>query len=238
MSLAAFQHVLGALIANRAFCEAVRGNADLALAGHDLSPREVRRLAAMAATHGMTASGTLYRLNRLMPLRRCLPRTLAALGPSLPGLIEGFWQTYPETRLQFEEEVRRFATFVTAQVAAGTVIPPVAADTLTFEAAACYLLLRIRDQAAEPDSSALRVRLHRSVAVVRLQIEPTAVFTGNADAGLPGEYYVVLDARGPELKAAAVPVAVGRVLALAESGDAVEDDAAFRSAQAAGWLLN
>jgi len=202
------------------------------------SHREVRRLATMAATRGMMASGKLYRLNRWMPLHRCLPRTLAALCPGLPGLIEGFWQTYPETRLQFEEEVQRFAAFVGAQTAAGAVIPPLAADTLAFEAAACRLLFRIQDQAAVPASSAMRVRINSSVAVVRLQTEPTAVFTGRADAGLPGEYYVLLDARGPELQATAVPVAVGRVLALAEAGMAVADDAASRAARVAGWLLD
>jgi hypothetical protein len=238
MSLSAFQHVLGALVADRAFCGAVRENAALALAGRDLSPREVRRLAAMAATRGMTASGTLYRLNRLMPLHRCLPRTLEALGSILPGLIEQFWRTYPETRLQFEEEVERFASFVAAQIAAGVEIPPLAASTLAFEAAACRLLFHVPGEVAVPDGDAMQIRLHPSVAVVQLQMEPAAVFTGSADAGLPGEYYVLLDARGPELQAAAVSVAMGRVLALAEAGLAVPDDATSRSARAAGWLLN
>jgi hypothetical protein len=48
----------------------------------------------------------------------------------------------------------------------------------------------------------------------------------------------VLDARGTELQATAIPIAVGRVLLLAEAGVAVADDAASRSARAAGWLLD
>jgi hypothetical protein len=238
VSLSAFQNVLGALIADRGFCSAVRQNPAVALTGHDLSAREASRLAAMAGARGMTASGTLYRLNRLAPLRRCLPRTLAALGPILPGLIDEFRRAYPETRLQFEEEVTRFTTFVGAQIAAGAPIPPLAADSLAFEAAACRLSFRIRDQAAVPAHDAARVRLDPSVAVVRLQMEPTAVFAGHAGTGSPGEYYVVLDARGPELKATAVPVAVGRILVMAVAGLAVADDAASRSARATGWLLN
>jgi hypothetical protein len=238
VSLSAFQHVLGALIADRAFCAAVRQDPVVALAGLDLSTREASRLAAMAGTRGMTASGTLYRLNRLVPLRRCLPRTLAALGPVLPELIDEFWRAYPETRLQFEQEVTRFTTFVEAQIAAGAPIPPLAADTLAFEAAACRLSFRIRDQAAVPAHDLVGVRLDPSVAVVRLRMEPTAVFAGHAGTGSPGEYYVVLDARGPELKATAVPVAMGRMLVSAVAGLAMADDAASRSARAAGWLLN
>jgi len=233
VSLLVFQQVLGALVADRAFCAAVRKNPTLALVGHDLSAREIRRLAAMANAHGMAASGTLYRLNRYTPLRRCLPRTLAALGTILPGLLDEFWRAYPETRLQFEEEVQRFTTFVGAQIAAGTVIPQLAIDTLAFEAAACRLLFCVRDPAV---SSEIRGGLSPFVAVVRLNKEPTAVFEGNADAGLSGEYYVVLDARGPELRATAVPDSVGRTLALAEAGVSVTDDAASRSAHAAGWL--
>ena len=234
MSLLVFQQVLGALVADRGFCTAVRENATLMLAGHGLSAREIRRLAAMADAPGMAASGTLYRLNRFTPLRRCLPRTLAAMGTILPGLLDGFWHTYPETRLQFDEEVQRFTTFVGAQIAAGTVIPQLAVDTLAFEAAACRLLFGVRDPAAS--SGEIRGGLNPFVAVVRLHMEPTAVFAGNADAGLSGEYYVVLDARGPELRATAVPDTVGRTLVLAEAGVAVANDAVSRSARAAGWL--
>ena len=99
MSLAAFQQALGALIADRTFCRAVCGDEVRALLGRDLSPLELRRLAAMARAPGMTASGTLYRLNRLTPLHRCLPRTLAAFGPALPGVINEYWHAYPQTRL-------------------------------------------------------------------------------------------------------------------------------------------
>jgi len=38
------------------------------------------------------------------------------------------------------------------------------------------------------------------------------------------------------LRATAVPDSVGRTLALAEAGVSVTDDAASRSAHAAGWL--
>ena len=235
MSLPAFQQVLGALVADQAFCRAVREDAAMALAGRDLSPREVRRLAAMAGTSGMTASGTLYRFNRLTPLYRCLPRTLTALGPTLPGLIDAFWRAYPETRLQFEEEVAWFTAFVEAQTAAGAVLPPLVADILAFEVAACQLLFRSRDEAALPPGSGGTTRLHPLVAVVQFRMEPATVLAGRA--GAPGEHYVVLDARGPELQAKPVPVAVGRVLALAQAGADVADNAACRSARAVGWLL-
>jgi hypothetical protein len=73
--------------------------------------------------------------------------------------------------------------------------------------------------------------------VVRFRLEPAVVFAGGAGAGPQGEHYVVLDARGPELRATAVPVAVGRALAMAQTGEDVADDAACCSARAAGWLL-
>jgi len=237
MSLLAFQQALGTLIADRAFCEAVCEDTGSALAGRDLSPREVRRLAAMAGAAGMRASGTLYRLNRLMPLQRCLPRALEALRPVLPGLIDRFWRAYPETRLQFEEEAARFAAFVEAEIAAGAVIPPLAIDLLAFEAAACRLLFRSGGEPVPPDSGG-PARLNPLVTVVRFRMEPTAVFAGAADAESAGEHYVVLDARGPELRATAVSIAIGRLLVLAEAGAAnVADDAACRSARIAGWLL-
>ncbi len=234
MSLPAFQQVLSQLIADRAFCRGVREHPAMALAGRDLSPREMRRLATMAAVRGMTASGTLYRLNRLTPLRRCLPRTLTALGSTLPGLIDAFWRAYPETRLQFEEEAMRFATFVEAQITAGMIVPPLVTDTLAFEATACRLFFQNDGKAPAENSGA--TRLQPLVSVVRFQIEPTAVFAGYTDARSPGEHYVVLDARGPELRARVVPVAVGRVLAMAQAGADVADDSASRSARAAGWM--
>jgi hypothetical protein len=79
--------------------------------------------------------------------------------------------------------------------------------------------------------------LNPLVAVVRFRFEPAAVFAGNAGMEPPGEHYVVLDARGPELRATAVPVVVGRALAMAQAGADVTDDAACCSARAAGWLL-
>jgi hypothetical protein len=237
MSLEAFQQALGALVADRAFCQTVSEDAGTALAGRDLSPREVRRLAAMAGAPGMRASGTLYRLNRLMPLQRCLPRTLEALRLVLPGLIEGFWRAHPETRLQFEEEVARFTAFVEAQIAAGAVVPPLAVDLLAFESAAWRLLFRSGAEAAVPTDHNGPARLHPLVAVVRFTMEPAAVLAGAADAVSSGEHYVVLDARGPELRATEVPAAVGRMLTLAQAGSDMADDAAFGSARAEGWLL-
>lgn len=237
MSLPAFQQVVGALIADRTFCKAVRENAVVALAGRDLSPREMRRLAAMARAPGMAVSGTLHRLNRLTPLSRCLPRTLTALGPMLPGLIDAFWRAYPETRLQFEEEARRFSAFVEVRTAAGVVVPSLAADMLAFETAACLLLFRSGQQSTEPPGTKGPARLHPLVSVVRFTTEPTVAFAGGTDGGPPGEYYVVLHAHGSELRVTAVPVAVGRILALAQKGADVAENAACRSARAAGWLL-
>jgi len=236
MSLPAFQQALGELIADRAFCRAVRENAVKALLGRDLSPREMRRLVAMAGAPGMVVSGKLYRLNRLTPLRRCLPRTLAALGSMLPGLIDAFWRAYPETRLQFEEEAMRFAAFVEPQIAAGATVLPMAADTLAFEAAACRLLFRNGEEAAVRKRSGA-ASLHPLIAVVRFQIEPAVVFAGGTDTGPPGEHYIVLDARGSELQAKVVPVSVGRVLVLAQAGADVTDDVCYHPARAAGWLV-
>ena len=234
MSLSAFQQALGQLIADRTFCQAVRDDASVALVDRDLSPRETRRLTSMAGARGMMASGALYRLNRLTPLRRCLPRTLAALAPTLPTLIDAFWRAYPETRLQFEEEATRFASFVEAHVAAGMIMPPLAADTLAFEAAACRLLFRSGEDAAPENSRASG--LHPRVTVVRFQTKPSVVLAGDTDVGPPGEHYVVLDARGPELRAVAVPIALGRLLMTVQAGEEATDDAACQSAMVAGWM--
>jgi hypothetical protein len=249
MSLAEFQKAFGALIAVPGLCDAVRADAGAALVQYDLSSRETRRLAHMAAQPGMAASCKLYRANRLTPLHRFLPRTLTVLGPVLRREIDQFWRIFPHTRLQFEEEVAAFAGYLETRIQGGVLTDPLVAEMLHFEAAACRLLfLRSGKPVPRPgESTTPRDRsslvLHPLVAVAAFRREPTALLAW-IDAGkLPkppphGEYYLLLDARNVDLSITPLSTSAGRTLAAIQAGAGPPDRAALQIVLDAGLLLS
>jgi hypothetical protein len=249
MSLAQFQMAFGAMVADLELCRAVCADAPAALASFDLSPREIRRLADMAGQPGMRASCKLHRANRLTPLHRFFPRTLTLLGPALRREIDLFWQAYPETRLQFEEDATAFADFLTERITAGAIAELLVAEILNFETAAFRLFFLRGGQTPRPGRSILPndcgppLALHPLIAVATFRHEPKALFA-LIDAGLPppasmpiGSYYLLLDARSPDLRLTRLSLPIGRALTDVQAGKLSVNGATLRVACAAGLLV-
>jgi hypothetical protein len=230
MSLAEFQRAFGALVAAPALCRAVDADAPSALAGYNLSPREIRRLADAAAQPVMRANWTLHRGNRLTPLYRFVPRTLAVLGPLLWREVDLFWQGHPATRLQFEEEVPAFADFLGARISDGAVADPLVAEMLAFEIAVFRLLFQNGGSSgpATSDPAGIGVgqkpKLHPRIAIATFRHDPGALLS-RIDARLPppdpapaGPQYLLLDARNGNLRFTRLPQPLGLALAAVQAG--------------------
>lgn len=113
--LAAFQTALADLTASPALCRAVRVEPELLRDCYELTDREWRRLAAIAASKGMEANCMLYRANRLAPVALNLPETCTALGEALTPLISAYWESEPTTDVHFLVEADRFCRFLGAR---------------------------------------------------------------------------------------------------------------------------
>ncbi|HEX5380515.1 MAG TPA: hypothetical protein VFW47_18190 [Phenylobacterium sp.] len=115
MSLAQFQTALADLTASPALVRQVRREPATLTALYDLTEREARRLAGVAASPGMEANCMLYRANRLAPVALNLPDTCTALGDDLEPLISAYWDSEPQTDVHFLIEADRFARYVAAR---------------------------------------------------------------------------------------------------------------------------
>src|SRR3981081_119963 len=91
MTLLGYQRALTTMIASPELCLRVRSDPNAALANYDLTPREHRRLAAVARQTGMSTSCTLHRVNRMTPIYSYLPLTCLLLGDDLMRETELFW---------------------------------------------------------------------------------------------------------------------------------------------------
>lgn len=114
MSLAAFQTWLARLTASPDLVRAVREDPAL-LADPTLSAPERARLLRIAGSDGMRANCMIYRANRLAPLALNCPDTLADLGDALESLLAAFWESEPETHVNFLVETDRFCTWLAAR---------------------------------------------------------------------------------------------------------------------------
>ena len=93
--LSDFQQALAEITASPRLCLAVRGNAALLDERYRLSERERRQLIATVHHPAMECACSLYRANRLAPLVRNLPRTIAALTEQLEPLLNDYWEAHP-----------------------------------------------------------------------------------------------------------------------------------------------
>lgn len=238
MSLLGFQKALAALVTDPELRARILVDPHAALSGHDLSPRECRRLAEMAGQRGMAVNSMLYRANRLTPLHQHLPRTCSVLGQNLRRILDGFWTVHRKTPLQFADEIARFAHFVGERLTAGDLENPLLPEVLDFEFAACQLrfLQRRRTTAAlraaastvAPETGDPARVVHPLVRIVRFRHDPGLVLQVTdeipaPDCDLPeGEHYVLLDARGEDLRIACIEARFGWVLKEAEAGRGLE----------------
>jgi len=124
-----FQIALADLTASPALCRRVRGAPEVLRERYDLTEKEWRRLAGIAASKGMEANCMLYRANRLAPVALNLPDTCTALGDSLNRLISAYWDSEPTTNVHFLVEADRFCRFLHDQPG----VPPEALEALERE---------------------------------------------------------------------------------------------------------
>ena len=110
-----FQMALADLTASPALCRAVRATPGILRERYDLTDKEWRRLAGIAASKGMEANCMLYRANRLAPVALNLPDTCTALGDDLNPLISAYWDSEPTTNVHFLIEADRFCRFLRDQ---------------------------------------------------------------------------------------------------------------------------
>jgi hypothetical protein len=110
--LADFQQALAAIAASPDYCASVRDDPAVLEGHYRLTPRERRRLGAIAAHPGMNCTCGLYRVNRATPLALSLPATLEALGADLEPLLTAYWQDHPRGLIHFVLECERFCTWL------------------------------------------------------------------------------------------------------------------------------
>ena len=107
-----FQIALAELTASPALCRQLREAPETLRKRYDLTEKEWRRLAGIAASKGMEANCMLYRANRLAPVALNLPDTCTALGENLNPLISAYWDSEPTTDVHFLVEADRFCRFL------------------------------------------------------------------------------------------------------------------------------
>jgi hypothetical protein len=110
-----FQRALADLTASPALCRKVRRAPETLRDLYELTDKEWRRLAGIAASKGMEANCMLYRANRLAPVALNLPETCEALRKDLNRLVSAYWQSEPTTDVHFLVEADRFCRFLQDQ---------------------------------------------------------------------------------------------------------------------------
>lgn len=118
MSLQAFQSGMLRLIADPAFRDGVNIDCDAALAAHDLTDLEKRRLCAIAADRGLDINRTLHKGFRLGKLRALMPMTCCLLGPRrLAHALSDFWVACPPSSFSFIPEALEFCAWLLPRAA-------------------------------------------------------------------------------------------------------------------------
>jgi len=229
MSLVGFQRALATLCANPGLGPRILGDPCAALAAFELNQRELGRLVAMAADPGMATNWTLYRANRLTPLNRILPLTLAVLGAELRPVLDRFWQSHAAS-LQSAGEAESFAQFVKWQLAEGIVANPILEEVVDFELAVSELRFLSRRHAAalvedaastghgDAEMPGARLICHPLIRVVCFRHDPSLVLSRIAEGTATGcsfpegEHFLLLDWREDDLRLCDIGAKLGALL--------------------------
>ncbi|HEX6372268.1 MAG TPA: hypothetical protein VF006_25340 [Longimicrobium sp.] len=240
MSLAAFQRAMADMAAAPALCRRVLDDAQGALAGYDLTPLEVERLASAAAQRGMRMNCMLYRNGRLSPLVSQLPGTFHLLAYQLRETAEAFWVENPRVPRGVPGEMRRFAAFVRRRIADGALAEPLLGEVLDWEIETYELALLPPERTlASVAGAAARARAdaplrpHPLVGVARFSREPFTVMRALAekrkppfDDAVPGEYHVLVDFRGPQRAFAPLEPAAAAAFRALRAGEVLPPESA------------
>src|SRR3954462_5429563 len=113
----------------------LRGGAS-ALSGYALTPREQRRLAAIARQRGMSLTCTLARANRFAPIADAFPLTCSLLKPHLRQLLDEFWALHQPDHYQLAGEPDAFVRFLQEKMSRGELDYAYAEEVFRYECAA------------------------------------------------------------------------------------------------------
>ena len=231
----AFQQAICDLIASPDLCMVLIESPEEVLGRYDLSDRDRRRLIEVVQQPGMLVNCSLYRANRLSPIYNLVPHTCFLLGNALVDEATEFWKDFKETRLQFHEEVKRFADFLRRRVEMGFLQNPMLVEVLEYELALnefrytprLDVLARLELNKTVASSESKRVQLHPLIRVLLFRHEPRRLLEFLDERRPPpyelaeGEFWVLLDGRGEEVETKLIDPYVGRLLKTIEVGTAL-----------------
>ena len=110
-----FQQALAEITASPALCLAVRRDPALLEQRYRLKARERSQVVGVANHPSMECTCSLYRANRLAPLARNLPTTLADLADPLTPLLTQYWDAHPWPLRYGALESERFCRWLEQQ---------------------------------------------------------------------------------------------------------------------------
>jgi len=154
MSLQDFQRALTAMTLDVSLANAVHDCGEQALAGYEITPREARRLVAVARQPGMALNCTLARANRFGPIHDAFAMTCVLLGRDLRGVLDELWSGRRPANYQLTGEELPFAEAVEARIASGLAGNAYLAEVLAYERACLELAMLVRHAAAPESLSA------------------------------------------------------------------------------------
>lgn len=110
-----FQQALAEITASPALCLAVRRDPAVLEKRYRLNARERSQVIGVANHPSMECTCSLYRANRLAPLARNLPTTLADLAGQLTPLLTQYWDAHPWPLRYGALESERFCRWLEQQ---------------------------------------------------------------------------------------------------------------------------
>jgi hypothetical protein len=160
-----------------------------------------------------------------------MPFTCFLLGDTLMSEAAEFWKDFEESRLQFNEEVKRFGDFLRRRIELGFQASPILADVLEYELALNELRFISRKDVLsnlEPydghSGRHVRVRLHPLLRLLLFRHEPRRLLELLNEKRSPpyevleGEFWLLLDGKGDPLETKLIDPGVGRLLKAIDSG--------------------
>lgn len=201
MSLEAYQHVLCRMVASAGYRGAVLSDPNPCFGDLELTPRERRRLLAVAAQPGMRVNTAIHRANRLATIAQTMPFTCFLLSTRMQDVFDRFWTANPTESLQIPVECERFAEFLETEIEAGRVDDPYVAEIVEFEKACTRLRFYTGDEIRLRGWS--RDDLPPLVMVVRFRHDPVPLLEALSELKIPsdlpgGEYWIAIDFRSGE----------------------------------------
>ncbi len=149
MALHDFQRALTAMTLDPVLANAVHAQGADALLAFRLTPREARRLTAVARQPGMALNCTLARANRFGPIHAAFPMSCRLLGRELRTVLDALWSGRDPANYQLSGEEIPFADLVEARVADRLSGSDYLGEVLAYERACLELALPLR-MAADP----------------------------------------------------------------------------------------